>query len=185
MINANQLKKGMTIILDGELYSIVEKQHVKPGKGGAFISSKIKRLSDNTIVNKTLRAQEKIEVAFIEERKLQYLYHKAEIYYFMFLDTYEQKAVNKNKVKDIDVFLKDGMELTADFYESKIVNFNLPTFIELKVVRTQPGVKGNTVQGGTKPAVLETNLEVQVPLFINKGDIVKVDTRTKEYVERV
>lgn len=185
MINANQLKKGSTIILDNELYDIIEKQHVKPGKGGAFVNAKVKRLSDGTIVNKTLRAQEKIEIAFIEGKKMQYLYHKSDIYYFMDLNTYEQKPVNKEKIEDIRDFLKDNMELTVYFYENKIINFKLPIFLELKITKTQPGVKGNTVQGGTKPAVLETGIEVQVPLFINEGDIIKLDTRTCEYVERI
>ncbi len=185
MVNANQLKKGSTIVLDGELYSVVEKQHVKPGKGGAFVSTKVKKLSDGTIINKTLRAQEKIEIAFIEKKKMQYLYHKSDIYYFMHLDTYEQKPVNEEKVRNIKGFLKSSIELTVYFYQDKIVDFELPIFVELKVIKTQPAVRGNTVQSGNKPAMLETGIEVQVPLFISRGDIVKIDTRTFEYVERM
>lgn len=185
MIIANQLKKGQTILLDGQLYTVVETQHVKPGKGGAFISSKIKKLSDGTIMNKTLRSQEKVEIAFIEERKLQYLYNKSGMYYFMDLETYEQKPISKDSIENLKPFLKENIEIMGSFYNSNLVNLTLPNFINMKITDTQPGVKGDTASGGTKPAILETGLEIQVPLFINNGDFVKVDSRTSEYVERV
>jgi len=185
MINANQLKNGSTIILDGDLYNVIGTHHVKPGKGGAFVSTKVKKISDGTIVNKTLRAQDKIKIAFIEEKKFQYLYKKTGIYYFMDLETYEQRPVNEKQIEHIKDFLKENTNVTVKLYENKIIDIVLPTFINLKVKQTQPGVRGNTAQGGIKPAQLETGVKIQVPLFVDKGDKVKVDTRSGEYVERV
>jgi len=186
MISANQIKKGSTIILNDELYNVIDTQHVKPGKGGAFIIAKVKKKSDGSIVSKTLRAQDKIKLAFISDKKMQYLYHKGSTYYFMDMETYDQKPVGENYIKDIKDFLKDNMEVTCYFYNNEIIDLKIPTFLKLEVKDTQPGIRGNTAQGGggTKPAQLETGIEIQVPLFINKGDKVKIDTRTAEYVER-
>lgn len=184
-VTVNKISEGSTIVIAGELYTVVEKEHVKPGKGGAYLKTKVKKLSDGTIVRKSLRAQDKIEEAFIQDRKMQYLYNKASMYYFMDLETYEQYPADQDLVQQIKEFLKENIEVTGYFYKGKIVKLELPTFLELKVVDTQPGVKGNTAQGGSKPAELETGKEIQVPLFISKSDIVKVDTRSGEYVERV
>lgn len=184
-VTVNKISEGSTIVIAGELYTVVEKEHVKPGKGGAYLKTKVKKLSDGTIVRKSLRAQDKIEEAFIQDRKMQYLYNRASMYYFMDLETYEQYPADQDLVHQIKEFLKENIEVTGYFYKGKIVKLELPTFLELKVVDTQPGVKGNTAQGGSKPAELETGKEIQVPLFISKSDIVKVDTRSGEYVERV
>lgn len=176
----------MSIILDGQLYIIVEYQHVKPGKGGAFVRTRLKNLKLGTILDKTFRAGEKIEEAFIEDRKYQFLYRSGQSYYFLDQETFEEVMVPKEELGEPNVkFLKEGMMITASLYKDKLATISLPTFIELKIDQTEPGLRGDTAKGGTKLAKLETGAVVQVPLFINTGDIVKIDTRSGEYVERV
>lgn len=186
MISTNEFKTGLSLILDGQLYIIVEYQHVKPGKGGAFVRTKLKNLKLGTVLDRTFRAGEKIEEAFIEDRKYQFLYCSGQIYHFLDQETFEEVMVSKEEVGESNVkFLKEGMMITASLYKDKLVTISLPTFVELKVDQTEPGLRGDTAKGGTKLAKLETGAVIQVPLFINTGDMVKIDTRSGEYVERV
>lgn len=185
MISTNEFKTGLSLILDGQLYIIVEYQHVKPGKGGAFVRTKLKNLKLGTVLDRTFRAGEKIEEAFIEDRKYQFLYCSGQIYHFLDQETFEEVMVSKGEVGESNVkFLKEGMMITASLYKDKLVTISLPTFVELKVDQTEPGLRGDTAKGGTKLAKLETGAVIQVPLFINTGETVKIDTRSGEYAER-
>ena len=184
MISSNDFKNGMAIEYDGELLEIIYFQHVKPGKGGAFVRTKLKNLLTGAIFEKTFRAGEKIEQAILETRKTQYLY-KDEHYIFMDNLTFEQFSLDEKQIGDKKYFLKENMEATLVFYKGNAISIELPTFIEAKVVKTEPGIKGDTVSSSFKPAEIETGAKVQVPLFIENGDIIKVDTRTGEYITRV
>lgn len=185
MISTNEFKTGLSLILDGQLYIIVEYQHVKPGKGGAFVRTKLKNLKLGTTLDKTFRAGEKIEEAFIEDRKYQFLYYSGESYHFLDQETFEEATVAKEELGENVKFLKEGMMITALLHKDRLVSISLPTFVELKVEQAEPGLKGDTAKGGTKLAKLETGASIQVPLFINTGDVIKIDTRTGEYVERI
>jgi len=184
-VSINQFKIGLTILIDGEVYQIVEVEHVKPGKGAAFVRTKLKNIKNGTLIERTFRGEEKIEEAFIEEERLQYLYNSADAYHFMQLDNFEEIIIPKEILGDKVLFLKDNLEVVALVYKGEILSVSLPNFIEMEVVYTEESVKGDTVKAGTKPARLETGVVVDVPLFIKKGDVIKVDTRTKEYVERL
>lgn len=184
-LSINDIKSGLTILVDGETWMVLEAQHVKPGKGAAFVRAKIRNLKNNSIQEKTWRGDDKIEEAFIEERKLQYLYSSGDIYHFMDLETYEDLTISGEILGEKTKFLKDNLEVTAYFYKGEIQNIVLPFFIEFKVIHTEPGIKGDTAKSSFKPATIETNAVVQVPLFINTGDVIKIDTRTSSYVERV
>jgi len=184
-LSINEIKSGVTILVDGEVRLVIETQHVKPGKGAAFVRAKVKNLKNGAIQEKTFRGDEKIEAAFIEEKKLQYLYSSGDIYHFMDQDNFEEISIAKKNIGDEVKFLKDNLEVTTYFYKNEILNIVLPNFIEFKIIHTEPGIKGDTAKSGTKPAQIETGANVAVPLFINTGDIIKVDTRTGEYVERV
>lgn len=185
MITTAEFKNGMTIQLNNELFSIIEFQHVKPGKGGAFVRTKLKNIRLGTIIEKTFRAGERVEEAFIEQRKWQYLYRKGNEYFFLDLDNFEQMQVAQEVLKERINFLKEGMEVTASVYRQEVIAISLPIFVKLKVEHTEPGVRGDTAKSSSKPARLETGAIIQIPLFINAGDIVKIDTRTGEYVSRV
>lgn len=184
-LSINDVKSGLTILVDGEIYLVVDTQHVKPGKGAAFVRAKIRNLKNSSIQEKTFRGDEKIEPAFIEERKLQYLYSSQDVYHFMDQDNFEEISISQENIGDKTKFLKDNIEVTAYFYKNEVVNITLPTFIEFKITHTEPGIKGDTAKSGTKPAQVETGATILVPLFIDVGDTVKVDTRTGSYVERV
>mgnify|MGYP001567362157 CR=1 FL=1 len=183
-VSINEIKSGLTISVDGEIYQVTELHHVKPGKGAAFVRVKLKNLRNGYIQERTFRGDEKIEEAYIEERKLQYLYATGGIYHFMDQDNFEEIALAKDILGDKTNFLKDNLEVTAYFYKNEPINTSLPNFIDFIVIHTEPGVKGDTAKSGTKPAKIETGATVQVPLFIDVGDKIKVDTRTGEYVER-
>lgn len=183
-LSINEIKVGVTILVDNEAYLVIDTQHVKPGKGSAFVRAKIKNLKNNAIHEKTFRGDEKIEAAFIEERNLQYQYHAGDMYHFMDQDTYEEVAVHEDAIGNKKNFLKDNIEVTANFFRNQILNVNLPNFIQFEITHTEPGIKGDTAKSGTKPAQIETGASIQVPLFIDTGDIVKIDTRTGQYVER-
>ena len=183
-LSINEIKAGLTILVDNEAWVVVETQHVKPGKGAAFVRAKLRSLKNSSIQERTFRGDEKIEEAFIDERKLQYLYASGEIYHFIDQDNFEEMTIPKEILSDKAKFLKDNLGVTAYFYKDEILNINLPNFIEFKIVHTEPGIKGDTAKSGTKPARIETGAIVQVPLFINAGDKIKMDTRTGEYVER-
>jgi len=184
-LSINEIKSGVTILVDGQVHMVIETQHVKPGKGAAFVRAKLRNLKDSSIQEKTWRGDEKIEEAFVEERKLQYQYASASLCHFMDQDNFEEIAISEDNLPDKKKFLKDNLEVTGYFYKNETLNINLPNFIEFKVTHTEPGIRGDTAKSGTKPAEIETGAAVQVPLFIDVGDVIKVDTRTGEYVERV
>ncbi len=180
-----QFRKGLKIELDGEPFTIVDFQHVKPGKGGAFVRTKMKSLISGNVLDKTFRSGEKVDVPNLEERKMSFLYQDDSGYWFMDTETYEQMNLTEDHVEDAIGFLKENVEVNILFHNGSPIGIDLPMFMELAVVETDPGVRGNTASGGSKPAKLETGVTVQVPLFINEGDVLKVDTRTKAYIERV
>ena len=185
MISTNQFKIGMSIELDGTLFEILDFQHVKPGKGQAFVRTRLKNLKTDSVTDKTFRAGEKVKLAHLEKRKMQYLYRDEDNFVFMDTSTYEQLSLTKEHVGVAVKYLKENVEVEVEFYEKRSVGLELPVSVELKVVQTTPGLKGDTVSGGSKPATLETGAVVQVPLFINVGDAIKIDTRTGGYITRV
>jgi elongation factor P len=184
MITTNDLKNGMTINYEETLYEVLYFQHVKPGKGGAFVRTKLKNLDNGTIIEKTFRAGEKIEKAILETKKMQYLF-RDEHYNFMDLKTYEQIPLSEKQVEQNKEFLVENMEVSITFYKGNPISIELPVAIEAKITRTEPGVKGDTVSTTFKPAEIETGAKIQVPLFINEGDLIKIDTRTGEYITRI
>ncbi len=175
----------MVIIVDDNLMEIVEFQHVKPGKGGAFVRTKLKNILTGRTLEKTFRAGERLEEARVEDQVWEYLYNDGDLYHFMNSDTYEQLAVGKDVVGDQTEWLKENSDATLQFYEGKVIDVQVPDFVELEISHCEPAVQGDRVSGATKPATLETGATVQVPLFLNEGDTVKVDTRTGRYIERV
>lgn len=185
MAETSDFRNGMIIRLDGQLYSIVEFQHVKPGKGGAFVRTKLKHIPEGYVVDKTFRAGEKVEEVRVERREFQYLYNTNDIYYVMDLETYEQVPIQRSLIEEHLPYIKENMNITLLMEDNKPVAVRLPYFVELAVADTEPGIKGDTAQGGTKNAKLETGVKVSVPLFIEKGDILKIDTRDGSYIERV
>lgn len=185
MISVNDLRTGITIELDGTLYTVIEFLHVKPGKGAAFVRTKLKNLETGAVFERNFRAGEKVNRAHIETKEMQYLYNSGDEYYFMDSATYEQTALTRDLLGDDIYFLKDNMTVHVKFHNGRAIGVDLPTFVELEVTHTEPGFKGDTATGGSKPATLETGLVVQVPLFIEQGEKIRVDTRTKEYLSRV
>ena len=184
-LSINEIKSGLTILVDAEAWIVLETQHVKPGKGAAFVRVKIRSLKNNSVQEKTFRGDEKIEEAFVEEKKLQYQYSSGDMYHFMDQENYEDVVIPKESIGDKSKFLKDNLDVSAYFYKGDILNVGLPFFVEFTITHTEPGIKGDTAKSGTKPAQIETGATVQVPLFINFGDKIKVDTRTGGYIERV
>jgi len=184
VISVNDLRKGLTIQLEGDLYVVVEFLHVKPGKGAAFVRTTLKNLRTGQTVERTFRAGERVERAHIETREMQYLYSSGDEYTFMDTETYDQVTLTKDQLGDAPYYLKENMNILIQFFEGRAIGVDLPTAVELEVVHTEPGFKGDTAQGATKPATLETGLVVQVPLFVEVGEKVKVDTRTGEYLSR-
>ncbi|MFA5165379.1 MAG: elongation factor P [Candidatus Omnitrophota bacterium] len=185
MISTSDLKNGLTIKMDGQLFQVIEFQHVKPGKGGAFVKTKLRSLTTGNVLPKTFRSGEKLEDAFIEYKKLQFLYVSGEEYHFMEEKTYEQFQLTAEQMGDVPHFLKENMVVNASFYEGKLMSIEPPMFVELAVVEADPGMKGDTAKSGTKAVKLETGYSIQVPLFVDVGNVLKIDTRTGEYVERV
>ncbi len=185
MISTADFKNGMIIELEGKLYEIIYFQHVKPGKGGAFVRTKLKGLPNGRLLDKTFRAGEKMNRVILEEKEMQYLYREDNLFYFMNTADYEQLALGEEQLGKGVQFLKESMVVTVLMHQGTLLGINLPLFVELKVTGTEPGVRGNTASGGSKPATLETGAVIQTPLFINKGDLVRVDTRTGKYMERV
>lgn len=175
----------MIMKVDGQLYSIAEFQHVKPGKGGAFVRTKLKHIPDGYVVDKTFRAGEKIEEVRVERRTYQYLYNTEAIYYLMDAETYEQILLPRSLLEDSLLYLKENANVTVLMEGEKPIAIELPLFVELEVAETEPGVRGDTAQGGAKSAKLETGAVISVPLFIEVGDVLKVDTRTGRYIERI
>ncbi|AEF17206.1 elongation factor P [Thermoanaerobacterium saccharolyticum] len=185
MVSAGEFRKGMTIDIDGQVFTVVDFQHVKPGKGAAFVRTRLKNVITGAVVERTFNPTEKVDEAVIERKDMQYLYNDGNLYYFMDTETYEQIPLNYEKVEDAMKFLKENMIATIKFYKGEAFSVEPPTFVELEVVETEPGFKGDTATGGSKPAKVETGAIIQVPLFVNQGDVIKIDTRTSEYLERV
>ena len=185
MIDTSDFRNGLSIIVDGEIYTIIEFQHVKPGKGSAFVRSKLKNVKTGAVIDKTWRAGERMEQAVLERRPMQYLYSIDDEYYLMDMETYDQVSVTKEAFGEAIKYLKENQEVTALMHENNIIGVELPYTVELQVVDTDPGVRGDTASGGSKPATLETGAVIQVPFFINVGDVIRVDTRTDAYLERV
>ncbi len=185
MASTADFKNGLTILLDGDVYQLIEFQHVKPGKGGAFVRSKLRKVATGQVIEKTFRAGERIDVAHIERKPMQYLYRSGDDYIFMDNENYDQMTLMENQIGSQVKFLQDNLEVTVTQYEGRILGVDLPDTIDVEVVQTDPGLKGDTASGGSKPATIETGAVVTVPLFINEGDRIRVDTRTAKYIERV
>jgi len=183
-VSTAEFKRGLKIQFDGEPYSIVDFQHVKPGKGGAFVRTKLKHMKLGRVIDNTFRAGEKVELVDFDEKRMQYLY-KDDRYHFMDLDTYDQISLAPEEVGEARDFLKENTEVEILFIDGNPVSVELPNFIELQIVKTDPGIRGDTATCVSKPATLETGAVIQVPLFLNEGDVVKVDTRSGEYLGRV
>jgi len=184
MISVNDFKTGLTIEFDGDIFTVLEFQHVKPGKGAAFVRSKLKNLRNGNTVEKTFRAGETMSRAMIENREVQYLYSAASEYTFMDNETYDQFTLTEEQLEWELNFLKENMNVNITSYQGEILGIQLPNSVELKVIETEPGVKGNTAQGATKNAKVETGHNVQVPLFINEDDVLLIDTREGKYISR-
>ncbi len=184
-LSINDIKSGVTILVDNEVYMVTDAQHVKPGKGAAFVRAKMKNMKTSNVQEMTFRGDEKIIEAYVEERKLQYLYKSGNMYHFMDNENFEEIAIVEDMLGDKIKLLKDNLDVLGYFYKSDTLAVNLPNFIEFTIVHTEPGIKGDTAKSGTKPAQIDTGATVNVPLFINVGDKIKVDTRTGGYVERV
>jgi elongation factor P len=184
MISPNNFRQGLVISLDGQLYSVVDFSRVKPGKGGAYVRTKLRRLPDGNIVDRTFRSEEKIEDVRLDQKSMQFLYRDGELLYFMDNDTDEQQPLTVQQLGDAIRFLAEGASIKVDFHEGEPIGVELPTAVELEVASTDPGVRGDTATGGSKPAELTTGYVVQVPLFIRTGDLIRIDTRTGEYLER-
>jgi elongation factor P len=178
-------RKGLKIELNGEPFVIVDYEHVKPGKGAAFARTRVKSLLTGNVREQTFRVSDRIHSPDVEDRQMQYLYHDGEKYCFMDNETYEQFFLTEDQVGNSKDFLKENVNVSVLYYNQKPIGIDLPIFVELKITETQPGVRGDTASGGTKPAILETGATAQVPLFLNEGDMIKIDTRTGEYIERV
>lgn len=185
MISTNQFRKGLKIEINGEPYNIVDFQHVKPGKGNAFIRTRLKSMISGNVLEKTFKSGEKVDKPDLENKKVQYLYRDGDDFNFMDMETYDQFVIPIDQLGDAPNYMTENMETEVLFYKGDAIDIELPTFVEFEVVRTDPGVRGDTVSGSTKPAEIETGASIQVPLFVNEGDVLKIDTRTGSYVERV
>lgn len=183
-MSIGELKPSMTITYNSNLYIILNCEHAKLGRGPAFCRVKLKNIINSQILDCTLRDSDNVEPIFIEKRKLQYLYISDNYYHFLDFETYEDLILDESRIKDKICWLKDNLELIGLFYENKLIELEIPLSLELKIIETDPGFRGNTVKTGTKLAKLETGLTINVPLFLNTGDIIKVDTRTKNYLGR-
>ena len=185
MATTNDLKNGMTLSLDGVLWNVVEFQHVKPGKGGAFVRTKLKNVTSGKVVDRTFNAGVKVDIAIVEKRDMQYLYKEGSDYVFMDSETYDQIHVPGDTVGDMRNYLLENMTASVVMHAGTTLSVDLPASVELTITETEPGVQGDRSTGGTKPATLETGAQVQVPLFITTGERIRVDTRSGEYLGRV
>ena len=184
MVSAGDFRNGVTFEMDGNVYSIIEFQHVKPGKGAAFVRTKIRNVISGAVTEKTFNPNDKYPTAFIERKDMEYLYNDGDLYYFMDSETYEQLPISPNVLGDNFRFVKENMVCKVLSYKGNVFGIEPPNFVELQVTETEPGVKGDTATNVTKPATLETGAEIKVPIFINEGEMIRVDTRTGEYMER-
>lgn len=184
MVSAGDFRNGVTFEMDGGVYQIIEFQHVKPGKGAAFVRTKIRNVITGAVVEKTFSPTDKYPTAFVERKDMEYLYNDGSLYYFMDLETFENIPINADILPDSFKFVKENEQVKILSYKGNVFGVEPPFFVELVITHTEPGFKGDTAQGGTKPAELETGAVVKVPLFINEGEKIRIDTRTGEYIER-
>ncbi len=184
-VSTAEFRNGLKIELDGEPYIIVDFQHVKPGKGGAFVRTKMKSLRSGNVIDRTFRSGEKVDTPELEEKKMQYLYAADKDRVFMDTTSYEQIQLHETQLGDSINYLKENMEIKVLYYKGQPINIEIPMFVELAISQTEPGVRGDTASGGSKPATLETGAVIKVPFYLNEGDVVKVDTRTGTFIERV
>ena len=184
MISTNDFKTGVTVEIDGDAWQVVEFQHVKPGKGAAFVRAKMRNLCTGAVVERTFNAAERLQNAVVERKEMQYLYQADENYVFMDNETYEQLELNKDQLGNALNFLKENMDVKVITFKDRVLGVELPNTVELTVVETEPGIKGDTATGGSKNAKMDTGYVVKVPLFINTGDVLRIDTRSGEYIER-
>ncbi len=185
MISAGDFRNGLTFEYDGNVYQVVEFQHVKPGKGAAFVRTKMKNVMTGAVVERTFNPTEKVEPARIERKEMEYLYEDGGLYYFMDQETYEQIPLGEDQLGDALKFVMENMTVKILSYKGNVFAVERPTFVEMKVTETEPGVKGNTATNVTKPATVESGAVITVPMFVNEGDTIRIDTRTGEYMERV
>jgi elongation factor P len=184
-VSTAEFRTGLKIEIDGEPYVIVDFQHVKPGKGGAFVRTKIKSLKSGNVIDRTYRSGEKVDTPELEEKTMQYLYAADKDRVFMDTTSYEQVSMNEKQLGDSINYLKENMEIKVLYHKGQPINIDIPMFVELAIAKTDPGVRGDTASGGSKPATLESGAVVKVPFYLNEGDVVKVDTRTGTFIERV
>ena len=184
MISVSDFRNGVTFDMDGKVMQIIEFQHVKPGKGAAFVRTKIRNVISGAVVEKTFNPTDKFPTAFIERKDMEYLYNDGDLYYFMDQESYETVPIDRSKLGEAFKFVKENMVVKILSYKGSIFGSEAPNFVELLVTQTEPGVRGDTATNVTKPAVLETGAEIRVPIFINEGEMIRVDTRTGEYMER-
>lgn len=184
MISAGDFRNGITFELDGNVVQVIEFQHVKPGKGAAFVRTKYKNVITGAVVERSFNPTDKYPTTYIERKDMQYLYSDGDLYYFMDMETYEQQPIDSSKLGPAFQFVKENMEVKVLSYKGNVFGVEPPNFVELEVTETDPGFKGDTATNATKPATLETGAEIKVPLFINQGDMIRIDTRTGEYMER-
>lgn len=184
MISTNDFRTGLTIELEGDVYQVIDFQHVKPGKGSAFVRSKLKNYRTGAVVERTFNAGEKLPKARVDRREFQYLYTDGAVFNFMDMESYDQIALTAEDLGDATKYLKENMVINLLMYQGKPIGVDLPNYVELEVTETSPGIKGDTASGGSKPAILETGYVVNVPFFINIGDVLQIDTRTGQYLKR-
>ena len=184
-VSTAEFRNGLKIEIDGEPYVIVEFQHVKPGKGGAFVRTKMKSLKSGNVIDRTFRSGEKVDVPELEEKTMQYLYSADKDRVFMDTSSYEQISMSEQQLGESINYLKENMEIKVLYFKGRPINIDVPLFVELAIAKTDPGVRGDTASGGSKPATLETGAIVKVPFYLNEGDVIKVDTRTGTFIERV
>ena len=184
-VSTAEFRTGLKIEIDGDPYVIVDFQHVKPGKGGAFVRTKIKSLKSGNVIDRTYRSGEKVDVPELEEKTMQYLYAADKDRVFMDTGNYEQVSMNEKQLGDSINYLKENMEIKVLYHKGQPINIDIPMFVELAISKTDPGVRGDTASGGSKPATLESGAVVKVPFYLNEGDVIKVDTRTGIFIERV
>ena len=184
MITAGDFRNGVTFEADGNILQIIEFQHVKPGKGAAFVRTKTRNVITGAVLERTYNPNDKYPTAFVERKDMQYLYADGDLYYFMDMESYEQLPIDSHKLGDSFAFVKENMEVKVLSYKGNVFGIEPPNFVDLKVTQTDPGFKGDTATNATKPAILETGAEIKVPLFIEEGEMIRIDTRTGEYMER-
>lgn len=184
MISTNDFKTGVSVEIDGDAFVVVDFQHVKPGKGAAFVRAKLRNMCSGAVVERTFNAGEKLPKAHLDRREMEYLYHDGTYYVFMDTENYEQTLLSEEQIADSKNFLKENMNISVLLFKGDIIGVDIPAQVTLEVVETEPGIKGDTASGGNKPATLETGAVVRVPFFINVGDKIRVNTKTGDYIER-